>query len=67
MNMCYGHRCRCPPAEATIYSLEATSKVLEKFRSNFQLTMLSDGEEFCDPLELPVDFTKDDLARVSFK
>ena len=65
--------CRAFLTEATVYGLEATGKVSEKFRSNFHAELIfdSDAGETSDhqkkepPLELLVDFTREDTARVS--
>ena len=75
-NLENGHRCRAPlteATEATIYSLEAAGKVPEKFRSNFYAEFVLDTEagetsDYQDEqpsLEIPVDFTREDTARVS--
>ena len=71
-NLENGHRCRASLTEATIYSLEATGKVPEKFRSNFYAEFILDTEvgetsDYQDEqpsLEIPVDFTREDTARV---
>ena len=72
-NLENGHRCRAPLTEAIIYSLEATGKVPEKFRSNFYAELIldteagetSDDQDELPTLEVPVDFTREDVARVS--
>ena len=72
-NLENGHRCRAPLTEATIYSLEAAGKVPEKFRSNFYAEFILDNDtgETSDcqkeqpSLEIPVDFTREDTARIS--
>ena len=65
----YCHKCRGPPFEAAIYSLEAEGEVLEKFRAdaNAELTVELEEQEVTErsSLALPVDFTKEDVARVT--
>ena len=62
------HKCRDPPFEAAIYSLEAKGEVLEKFRSdvNAELTVELEEEDKTErsSVSLPVDFSKKDVARV---
>ena len=62
------HQCRGPPFEAAIYSLEAKGEVLEKLRAdvNAELTveLEEQGETERSFMALPVDFTKEDVARV---
>ena len=64
----YCHKCRGPPFEAAIYSLEAEGEVLEKFRAdvNAELTVELEEQEERERsfMALPVDFTKEDVARV---
>ena len=64
----YCHKCRDPPFEAAIYSLEAEGEELEKFRAdaNAQLTieLEEQGKMECSTVALPVDFSKEDLAKV---
>ena len=63
------HKCREPPFEAAIYSLQAEGKVLEKFRAdaNAELTVELEEQQVIErsSLQLPVDFTKGDVARVT--
>ena len=65
----YCHKCRGPPFEAAIYSLEAEGEVLEKFRGdvNAELTVELEGQDETErsSLALPVDFTKEDVTRVT--
>ena len=65
----YCHKCRKPPFEAAIYSLEAEGEVLEKFRAdvNAELTVKLDESERTErsTVALRVDFSKEDVARVS--
>ena len=65
----YCHKCRGPPFEAAIYSLEAEGEVLEKFRAdvNAELTVELEEQDKTEEhsfMALPVDFTKEDVARV---
>ena len=64
----YCHKCRGPPFEAAIYSLEAEGEVLEKFRADANAELMVELEEQDkterSSLALPVDFTKEDVARV---
>ena len=68
------HKCREPPFEAAIYSLKAEGENREKFKANstavlnIQIEGATDQHlqkkiEHCS-LELPVDFSKDDVTRV---
>ena len=77
-NLENGHRCRAPPVEATIYGLKATGNVWEKFKSNFDARLISDpdpgetsfkqNERSKEPsLQIPVDFTREDVAKVRIK
>ena len=77
-NLENGHRCRALPVEATIYSLKATGNVWEPFKSNFHARLISDpdagetssnqNEKSIQPsLQIPVDFTREDVARVRIK
>ena len=62
------HTCRGEPFEAAVYSLEAKGAELTKFRANSKATLTVEVEETPEPhksaLEIPVDFTKDDVAKV---
>ena len=67
------HRCRNPPFEAAIYSLKAEGEKLDKFRANswaeltVEVDKSSEQEEKKQErslLELPVDFSQDDVAKV---
>ena len=74
INLEYGHRCRSEPVEAAIYSLEAKGEELEKFRANASTELTVELEETTKEqsqkkqerffLELPLDFTKEYLAKV---
>ena len=65
----YCHKCRGPQFEAAVYSLEAEGEVLEKFRAdvNAELTVELEEQDKKERsfMELPVDFTKEDVARVT--
>ena len=73
--MDYCHKCRGPPFEAAIYSLEAEGEVLEKFRADVNTVLTVEIEESSNDqqetvkehsyLALPVDFSKEDVARVN--
>ena len=39
------HRCRAEPFEATVYSLEATDKTLEIFKTNFEAELTIEADE----------------------
>ena len=68
------HRCRAEPFEATIYSLEATNKALEKFKANFQAELTIEPDEASaqqskkktesSSLELPLNFSREDAVKV---
>ena len=65
------HRCRQAPFEATIYCLRAIGtegEVLEKFRANVNAELTVELEERDktehSSLALPLEFTKEDVARV---
>ena len=72
------HTCRNPPFEAAIYSLKAEGEKLDKFRaiSKAELTVEVEEsteqqekpkkEEHCS-LELPVNFSQEDVAKVRSK
>ena len=74
INLEYGHRCRAEPVEAAVYSLEAKGEELDKFRANASAELTVELEETTDEeeerkleyssMELPVDFTKEYLAKV---
>ena len=74
INLEYKHRCRHEPIEAAIYSLRANVEELEMFRANASVDLTVDVEESTDEqgerkqerscLELPVDFSKDDVTKV---
>ena len=75
INLEYGHKCRTAPVEAAIYSLQAKGEELEKFRAFAVAEVTVDLEESTEKqektqesssLELPVDFTRDDVAQVTF-
>ena len=72
------HRCSGDPIEAGSYSLQAEGEMIEKFRANGKAELNIDVEEpsgkiwkkkkkknECSVVELPVDFSKHDLAKVS--
>ena len=70
------HRCREPPFEAAIYNLMAKGKVSETFRANSESELTVEFEKSTEQeekkqeywsLELPVDFTKEDVSRVIFE
>ena len=62
------HKCRGPPFEAAIYSLEAEGEKLGKFRAdvNAELTVELEEQDKKERsfMELPVDFTKEEVTRV---
>ena len=62
------HTCRGEPFEAAVYSLEAKGEELKKFRANSKATLTVDVEEAAEPhnstVEIPVDFTKEDVSKV---
>ena len=64
----YCHKCRGPPFEAAIYSLKMEGEVLEKFRAdvNAELTVELEEQDKTEhsSLALPLEFTKEDVARV---
>ena len=76
MNLEYGHKCRADPVEAAIYSLEAKGEDLESFRGVATAESTVELEESAthpdkmqdhSSLELPVDFSKKDVAKVLIK
>ena len=67
------HKCRGPPFEAAVYSLEAHEKDFIKFRANSKTELIVEVEDSSEQqenkqehssLELPVDFSREDVARV---
>ena len=60
------HRCRIHPHEAAIYSLRAEGKKLKTFRSmsRAELTVEVDEKKEDSSVEIPVNFSKQDLAKV---
>ena len=68
------HRCRAEPFEATIYSLEATGKVLEIFKANFEAELTIEPDETAaqqsqekhesSSLELRLNFSREDAVKV---
>ena len=68
------HTCRDPPFEAAIYNLKAEGETREKFKANSKAELTVQVEKPADQhqekkqehcfLELPVDFSKDDVTRV---
>ena len=72
INLEYGHRCRTDPVEAAIYSLKAKGKELKWFGANATAEVTVDLEtedqenkqQESSSLELPVDFSREDVAKV---
>ena len=73
INLEYGHRCRAAPVETAIYSLEAKGEELKKIRAFAAAELNVDLDESTaqkekksehSSLELPVDFIKEDVAKV---
>ena len=68
------HRRREPPFEAAIYNLKTKVEKTEKFRANSRAELTVEVGESSDPqhekkierssLELAVDFSQDDVAKV---
>ena len=71
------HKCRGPPFEATVYNMTCKGKKTENFRANSKTELIlvfdqstdqhqqkNKTEEHCS-LELPVDFSKEDVAKVT--
>ena len=68
------HTCRAEPFEATIYSLEATDKTLERFKANFEADLTIELDETAaqkshekpesSSLELRLDFSREDTVKV---
>ena len=70
------HRCSGDPIEAGSYSLQAEGEMIEKFRANGKAELKvdvekesSEDQQITKPehsvVELPVDFSKHDLAKVN--
>ena len=70
INLEYGHRCRADPVEAAVYSLEAKGEDLKWFRSIATTEVTVDLEQNEDQRqehsfqEFPVDFSREDVAKV---
>ena len=70
------HKCREPPFEAAVYNLKTEDKRPEKFRANSKAELTVQVGESLDPqqekkiefssLELPVDFSEEDVAKVIY-
>ena len=62
------HRCRIHPHEAAIYSLRAKGKKIKRFRSisKAELTVEVDEKKKDISVEIPVNFSKEDLAKVKY-
>ena len=68
------HRCRAEPFEATIFSLEATDKTLERFKANFDAELTIELDETTaqqsqekpesSSLELRLNFSREDAVKV---
>ena len=60
------HRCRIHPHEAAIYSLRAKGKHLDRFSSISKavLTVEVDEKKEDSSVEIPVNFSKEDVAKV---
>ena len=60
------HRCRIHLHEAAIYSLRAEGKNLDRFRSvsKAALTVEVDEKKEDSSVEIPVNFSKEDVAKV---
>ena len=69
------HRCREPPFEAAVYNLKTEGEKPGKFRANSKAELTVEVEDSSDQqqekqiehssLELPVDFSEEDVAIVS--
>ena len=59
------HRCRIQPCQAAIYTLQAEGEKLETFKavSKIELTLETENSS----LEIPVNFTRDDVAQVKIE
>ena len=74
INLEYGHRCRADPVEAAVYSLQSKGVTVEKFRANastevtveLEKTTEQEKQHGYSSMELPVDFSKEDVAKVRF-
>ena len=68
------HRCREPPYEAAVYNLKTEDEKHGKFRANSKAELTVEVGESLDPqqvkkiehssLELPVDFSEEDVSKV---
>ena len=68
------HRCREPPCEAAVYNLKTEGEKHGKFRANSKAELTVEVGESSDPqqekkiehssLELPVDFSEENVAKV---
>ena len=70
------HKCREPPFEAAIYSLTTEGEKRDKFRANSRTELTVEVDKTsnqqeniqeCSSLELPIDFSQDDVAKVKSK
>ena len=68
------HRCRVQPFEATIYNFEAEGEKFETFKAVSNVCLTLEVEETSEEqrtktehssLEIPVNFTREDVAAVS--
>ena len=68
------HRCREPPFEAAVYNLETEVDKPGMFRANSKAELTVEVEDYSDhqqekiehsSLELPVDFSEEDVAKVN--
>ena len=62
------HRCRIHPCEAAIFSLRAKARNLEMFMSisRAELTVEVEEKKENSSVEIPVNFSKEDVARVKY-
>ena len=69
------HTCREPPFEAAIYNLKTEGEIREKFKANSEMEMTIELEGTAGQqekkqersyLELPVDFSKEDVVKLQF-
>ena len=62
------HRCRIHPHEAAIFSLQAKGRNVEMFKSvsKAALTVEVDEKKEDSSVEIPVNFSKADLAKVKY-
>ena len=68
------HACREPPFEAAVYNLKAEAQKLKQFKSNSRAELIVEVEQSLEhqsekkkehsSLELPVDFSKEDVSKV---